>query len=79
MLHIWVLASFEEIYSFKKKTSEETPSCLLRATSAPMDVTPLQSSNVFGTGEKMPFLKKNRKSWNLRKQPIFFYMGKQEI
>lgn len=51
MLHIWVLASFEEIYSLKKN-SEETPSCLLSATSAPMAVTPLQSCNIFGTGEE---------------------------
>lgn len=62
MFHIWVLASFEEICSFKKKNSEETPSCLLNATSASMDVTPLQFCKVFGSGEDRFFLKKNRKS-----------------
>lgn len=72
MLHIWVLASFEGIYSFKKKNGQETPSCLLSAAPAPLGVTP-QSYNVFGTGKARPFLKKNRKSWNLRKHSIFFY------
>lgn len=70
MLHICVLMSFDEIYSFKKKNSEETSSCLLNATSASVGVTPLQSCNVFGTGECRSFLEKTRNSWNLREHPI---------
>lgn len=77
MLHICVLTSFDEIDSFKKKNREETSSCLLNATSAFMGVTPPQSRNVFGTGERRSFLKKTGKSWNLRKHPIFFYEGRQ--
>lgn len=78
MFHIWILVSFEKIYSFKKNSSEKTPLCLLNATSVSMGVTPLQFCNVFGTGEDRLFLEKNRKSWNLRQHPIFFYKWRQE-